>query len=202
MGENLTEMDFSPQQGSLETLVVWDQHAQDSALFVLPLLQGWLLCPAKASGIVREGFCSLPVHVPTSPGWDVVGNGPALLSTDLPQQQAGAGGDSTRDQGTLSLARGLRARPSPVYLPQPGSRQPAGSWHSTAQADGQGRVSTNLPQSGLFFQINLCSQLFEARFWHAGDRWGSGDEAEAGRAGGDGGDSICWVSLCQHRQGG
>lgn len=118
MGENLTEMDFSPQQGSLETLVVWDQHAQDSALFVLPLLQGWLLCPAKASGIVREGFCSLPVHVPTSPGWDVVGNGPALLSTDLPQQQAGAGGDSTRDQGTLSLARGLRARPSPVCPPQ------------------------------------------------------------------------------------
>lgn len=53
-GKNLTEMDFRPQQGSLETLVVWDQHAQDSALSVLPLLQGWLLCPAKASGIVRR----------------------------------------------------------------------------------------------------------------------------------------------------
>lgn len=82
-----------------------------------------------------------------------------------------------------------------VCFPQAQLQATPGSWHSTAQADGEGRVSTNLPQSGLFFQINLCSQLFKTSFWHVGDRWECGDEGEAVRGGGDGGDHICWVSL-------
>lgn len=90
MGEKPHRNDFSPQQGSLETLVVQDHHAQDSALFVLPLLQGWLLCPEREastaacqdSSASSDPGCSL-VGVPGSWGSASSTEGPWRLQEML-----------------------------------------------------------------------------------------------------------------------